>query len=211
MGRIKYIRFPIELWENKELSWEEKVLLFEIESFTKGGRECYISDDYIATFLRRSEATARRTLKRLIENGYVRITRKDGRNRYVETCKANDNTSAVDLEQILDCSHHTTPGIKRDFIKRFIKGREPFPVEDAQKIINAMPYRDFLLTPYWQSISMYIRCRDKKTCQLCGSKKRLNVHHLTYDHHGDELNHLNDLMCVCSKCHKELHKKQKQK
>lgn len=37
--------------------------------------------------------------------------------------------------------------------------------------------------------------------------KALEVHHLTYDNHGDELHHLEDLTCICRKCHENLHSK----
>lgn len=82
---VKFISIPIDLWENKNLSWDEKVLLFEIDSFTKKGKDCYMSDEYIANFLHCSESTAKRTLKSLIERGYVRITRKEGKIRYIQS------------------------------------------------------------------------------------------------------------------------------
>jgi hypothetical protein len=33
----------------------------------------------------------------------------------------------------------------------------------------------------------------------------LQAHHRTYEHKGDELNHLDDLICLCKKCHKNFH------
>ena len=81
----KGIFIPISLWENKVLSWNEKILFFEIDSFTKQGKDCYLSDEYIADLLGCSISTARRTLNRLIEIGCVRKTRVDGRRRFVES------------------------------------------------------------------------------------------------------------------------------
>lgn len=87
MERVfKGVFIPIELWENKELSWDEKALLFEIDSFTKKGRDCYFSDEYIGTFLHCSESTAKRIFRSLVDRGLVRITRKEGKMRYIETC-----------------------------------------------------------------------------------------------------------------------------
>lgn len=87
MERVfKGVFIPIELWENKELSWDEKALLFEIDSFTKKGRDCYFSDEYIGAFLHCSESTAKRIFRSLIDRGLVRITRKEGKMRYIETC-----------------------------------------------------------------------------------------------------------------------------
>lgn len=47
--------------------------------------------------------------------------------------------------------------------------------------------------------------RAKFRCQLCNSPLDLQAHHRTYEHKGDELNHLNDLICLCKKCHKNFH------
>lgn len=33
----------------------------------------------------------------------------------------------------------------------------------------------------------------------------LNIHHSTYENHGDEAVHLDDLITVCRSCHKIIH------
>ena len=48
--------------------------------------------------------------------------------------------------------------------------------------------------------------RDKNYCQLCGSRNHLIVHHLSYEHHGDEWNHKGDLVTLCRGCHENVHK-----
>jgi hypothetical protein len=95
--------------------------------------------------------------------------------------------------------------LKREFISRFIDGNEQFPVQAVKSIILHMPYTDFLTTPYWKSIAKYVKERDGNRCVKCGADRRLHVHHLNYQNHGDELHHLDDLICVCRKCHRELH------
>ena len=86
MERIfKGIWIPAEIWETKELSWNEKVVLLEIDSFTASGRDCFISDEYIANLVGVNERTARRILSKLISLGYVKKTRFDGRKRYIES------------------------------------------------------------------------------------------------------------------------------
>ncbi len=47
--------------------------------------------------------------------------------------------------------------------------------------------------------------RDEKKCVNCDSKEKLEVHHTTYKHHGDELNHLEDLETLCHDCHEGWH------
>ena len=98
-----------------------------------------------------------------------------------------------------------TSSIKKEFISRFVYGNEQFPVQAAKAIILHMPYEDFLKTPYWKAISDYVKERDSYRCGKCGAQKRLQVHHLSYQHHGDELHNMNELVTLCRKCHKETH------
>lgn len=96
---VKGIFVPIEIWEAKDLSWNEKIVFLEIDSFTRKGRDCYFSDEYITDLLGCSIATAKRVISGLIQKGYVKKTRFDGRRRYVETClcygRVDDERAAV--------------------------------------------------------------------------------------------------------------------
>ena len=88
-GRIvKGIWIPIEIWEAQDLSWNEKVLLMEIDSFTSKGRDCFISDEYISEMLKVSVRSAATMVSNLIQKGYIRKTRFDGRRRYLESTLA---------------------------------------------------------------------------------------------------------------------------
>ena len=82
---VKGIWIPIDIWQDGQMSWNEKVLLMEIDSFTSKGLDCYFSNEYIAEMLGVSIASAKRVLAALIDRGLVRVTRFDGRSRYVET------------------------------------------------------------------------------------------------------------------------------
>jgi hypothetical protein len=64
-----------------------------------------------------------------------------------------------------------------------------------------------LATPksYWGEVKKRVHERDR-VCQHCGSSQRLHVHHKNYFHRGDELNHMEDLVLLCSKCHGTLHR-----
>ena len=74
-----------------------------------------------------------------------------------------------------------------------------------QDYITDMDYIKFLQTPYWKAIAEKVRQKAGCRCQLCNSNERLNVHHRTYENHGDELHHMDDLICVCSECHEKHH------
>ena len=82
---VKGIWIPIEIWQDQSLSWNEKILLMEIDSFTSKGHDCYISNEYIANLLQVTDRSARKYLSHLMQAGYIRMVRFDGRKRYVES------------------------------------------------------------------------------------------------------------------------------
>lgn len=68
--------------------------------------------------------------------------------------------------------------------------------------LKNMPYSDYLKTEYWKIVSEQARANAKNKCQVCGrSNKNLHVHHNTYEHRGEELEHMEDLVCLCEDCH----------
>lgn len=74
-------------------------------------------------------------------------------------------------------------------------------------------YAEFLQSLYWEILSNSMKVLAKGQCRLCGSNgdsSTLNVHHLTYDHVGEEYpDHLEDLIVICKHCHEEVHKNQR--
>ena len=89
---VKGIWIPIEIWEAEDLSWNEKILLMEIDSFTSQGKDCFISDEYIADLVNTSIRNASRMMTNLIDKGYVVRTRFDGRRRFVASCLGGAGT-----------------------------------------------------------------------------------------------------------------------
>ena len=73
-------------------------------------------------------------------------------------------------------------------------------------------YNTFLNSTYWKKVRLLVLERDKYKCQNCinlnksyYSKKDLEVHHLTYKNHKNELHHLDDLTTLCKSCHEYMH------
>ena len=89
---VKGIWIPIEIWKDKNLSWNEKLLYLEIDSFTSNDKDCFISDEYIANFLGINTTNANKTLSSLIKKGYVIKTRFDGRHRFVKAALSTPTT-----------------------------------------------------------------------------------------------------------------------
>lgn len=68
-----------------------------------------------------------------------------------------------------------------------------------------LKYFYFLRTSYWLIISQEVKRRANWKCS-CGCRENLQVHHTEEGdkHHGEE-HLLIGLVCLCRKCHQELH------
>lgn len=78
--------------------------------------------------------------------------------------------------------------------------------DEISEHIRSMSYTDFLCTPYWKAIAQQAKYKAGFKCQLCGSNNNLNVHHKTYEHHGEELKYMKtDLIVLCKHCHEKFH------
>jgi hypothetical protein len=66
-------------------------------------------------------------------------------------------------------------------------------------------YDEFLASEYWQDCRRLILTRDNFRCVKCNANQKLQVHHLTYEHHGFEMEYLDDLITLCRRCHASAH------
>ena len=93
-------------------------------------------------------------------------------------------------------------------ISKKYKGALMYLDYDTNKIenyIKSMNYYEFLKTPYWKTVSLKKKQEANFRCQLCNSNGSLATHHRTYKIRGRELQHLNELIVLCSKCHEKFH------
>jgi hypothetical protein len=67
-----------------------------------------------------------------------------------------------------------------------------------------MKYAAHMKTAKWQGSRILVIRRCKGICERCHKWPVVNIHHLTYERVGNELPE--DLLGVCSRCHRELHK-----
>ncbi len=69
-----------------------------------------------------------------------------------------------------------------------------------------MTYQEKLNDPRWIARANEIKQRDNYTCQICGSKNNLHVHHILYQYDLDPWNYIDEaLITLCSNCHKHEH------
>lgn len=69
---VKGIWIPIEIWENPELSLQERCLLAEIDSLD-GVEGCYASNERLAKYLQLSKDRVTRLVSSLKEKGFVSV------------------------------------------------------------------------------------------------------------------------------------------
>lgn len=104
---VKGIWFPIEIWKAPDLSWSEKILLMEIDSFTSRDKEFFMSDEYIAEFLSIHPKSANRLLSGLIKKGYVVKICCDGRKRSLKSTLRYVTSEVTEMlpQTPQDCYH----------------------------------------------------------------------------------------------------------
>lgn len=66
-------------------------------------------------------------------------------------------------------------------------------------------YDEYLCSDEWSRKRRLVLQRDDYTCQGCVTRQASRVHHLTYEHVGNEF--LWQLVAVCQDCHDRLHEK----
>ena len=81
-------------------------------------------------------------------------------------------------------------------------------VQFLKELVNK-DYLSYLKTTHWSLVRSLIPLIQ---CDFCGKRrrevKRLELHHKSYEHLGEEENFLADLQALCSECHAERHGKE---
>jgi len=62
-------------------------------------------------------------------------------------------------------------------------------------------------TPQWQCRRSEPILRDKFRCQRCGRERRLQIHHLSYAHLGDE--YPSEIVSLCRSCHEKVREEER--
>lgn len=86
-----------------------------------------------------------------------------------------------------------------------IKNHKYLSKQSIKQYLNSLPYKEFLRTRYWKIIRNIIIRRDGHNCMLCCNGNDLQVHHKRYFNKGVEYEHLDELITLCSDCHKKFH------
>lgn len=72
---------------------------------------------------------------------------------------------------------------------------------------NQSRYRDYLQSDHWKIFRISVLVQRGYKCELCGSTREINLHHLTYVRLGHELP--TDVQVLCYPCHSKVHMREK--
>jgi hypothetical protein len=76
-----------------------------------------------------------------------------------------------------------------------------------RRILINMDYQLYIKSEQWKRIAEKVKERAKYRCQVCAETANLAAHHNSYENLGDEENHMEDLVCLCRRCHEKHHGK----
>ena len=95
---FKGIWIPKEIWLDEQLNALDKVILCEINSLD-GDDGCFAGNQYLAEFCQCSEAKVSKSVALLIELGYLRVEKFDGRKRFLKTCLVKNTRQVENTNQ----------------------------------------------------------------------------------------------------------------
>jgi len=104
-----------------------------------------------------------------------------------------------------------TPEVDTALLKRSIDAREQWAREREQQREDERAewqawYAEYLTTEGWREKRRRVLRRARGICEGCGEAPAEQVHHLTYEHAGDEF--LWELVAICRRCHARYHEVQ---
>jgi phage terminase large subunit GpA-like protein len=66
----------------------------------------------------------------------------------------------------------------------------------------------YLCTPQWRCRRSEAIVRARFRCERCGRERRLQVHHVSYEHERDEW--AQDTLALCRSCHQRVYEEEQQ-
>lgn len=91
---------PDEYWKDKSLTIQEKILMAEIASFTKNGKDCFLSNESIGELLGVGPWRASIIVSSLIRKQRARVAGFDGKKRYLALCETQSQPLAKPKDTI---------------------------------------------------------------------------------------------------------------
>jgi 5-methylcytosine-specific restriction endonuclease McrA len=113
-----------------------------------------------------------------------------GRNKITQPIVEADQTLA---ERYQDQRNKASENIDQKHIR----------IQRAEGNIYRKEYEDYRRSEIWRMKRKKVLKRAKGICEGCLDAEATQIHHITYDHIGDEL--LFELVALCDACHRKCH------
>lgn len=128
---FKGVWIPREVWLDERLSAIEKILLVEIDGLDNENH-CLAGNEYFAKFCQFSESTIKRSIKKLIELGFISIIKFDGRRRILSSnfhFRQVKKSNQIDQNDWSDRSKRTTNNIYNKKYSNKYRSKEKYKKE----------------------------------------------------------------------------------
>ena len=80
-------------------------------------------------------------------------------------------------------------------------------IEHGKQLVylKSLPYQEYLKTEHWDYIRKLTLKNANYRCSICNNAKPLHTHHRSYEYSGEEEKHMEDIICLCNRCHYKFH------
>ena len=101
---FKGVWIPAPLYLDTSLSWTQKLILVEVDSFTKNNLDCFVSNSHLAKFIGVSESAIEKAISSLVKGGFLErtLTKKVGGTHRV----LKSTLSLVGVTPSISCESH---------------------------------------------------------------------------------------------------------
>lgn len=101
---FKGVWIPKDLYLEKGLTWTQKLILLEVDSFSTNGLPCFVSNEHLSDFTQASLSSVEKGISKLVQAGYLirtrqRIDGKSTRFLRVDTSKFCDWTTVKEAKK----------------------------------------------------------------------------------------------------------------
>ncbi len=101
---FKGVWIPAPLYLDTSLSWTQKLILVEVDSFTKNNLDCFVSNNHLAKFIGVSESAIEKAISAMVKSGFLErtLTKKVGGTHRV----LKSTLSLVWVTPSINCESH---------------------------------------------------------------------------------------------------------
>lgn len=151
--QFKGVWIPVELYLDKTITWTQKIILLEVDSFSKNNLECFVSNEHLANLIGISESGIEKSIRGLVEMNRLERKRQvvKGANRRlmrlptsIECGSIPHSTEGTNLTQVrttINNNYNQVPKPKKGRPQSFDEVWEYFKdlelgLDEAQKFVD---------------------------------------------------------------------------